>query len=36
VDPASGGKVLVAEGRARFDPQRVVLVTYDNETLVIR
>jgi hypothetical protein len=35
-DPASGGKVLVVEGRARFDRKRVVLVTYDNEALVIR
>jgi ferredoxin len=35
-DPGSGGKVLALERRVRFEPRRVVLVTYENEALVIR
>jgi ferredoxin len=35
-DPASGGKTLTFEGRVRFDRQRVVLITYDNDALIAR
>jgi coenzyme F420-reducing hydrogenase delta subunit len=35
-DAGSNGKVLALVRRTRFDRQRVVLVTYDSEALVIR
>lgn len=35
-DPASGGKRLSFTGRLRFEPRRVVLITYDGDRLIAR
>jgi hypothetical protein len=36
IDPAGGGRTLSLERRLRFEPGRVVLVTSENDALVVR